>query len=536
MDLFKLLLLLCSHCVLSATVRPYKFGFTIEEQQHRQEKRDENGIVMGEFGFITADGIYHVTVYATDENGKFHIVSMKNYPYAGPIAKSQPAAAVATTTQRTKAPPASQRPSFNTAACSGCFLHQNPPEPPVAPSSSVAGGGNRSPKTEIRPLSLSLPIAPSGLGKLVNAGSGNRLTVIPNTQAQPLTHSQIFDNVAALQIASIDLANRPVNQGTPATASPSTLPGAPATPATPATTTTPAPEESEIVKNAKAVALAIEIAKVNSQLPTRPTVAPPTTPPTPTTFNPNFAATNLEQQTRRPPTFSAPNRPLTLEAAQRINGNVVTTMQAVTFPVAQAVASVVNRLPQDNALTPTPPRRNRITAASPIAQQGPPPFVKPKQQPGFSSSPSFKPSVGSAGQQPGFNSSPSFKPSAVTATNKQQPQGPQQSTDSSSLAGFKPKSNTPTKTGAAAGLTGDLYKFKYLLDYNGHEETGARNGDKQGNYFAISDDAIAHTVEYIANEFGFQPHITWRKLEGNEATLPDENTLKHYEFKWFNQE
>ncbi|XP_032598132.1 protein lethal(3)malignant blood neoplasm 1 [Drosophila grimshawi] len=318
---------------------------------------------MGEFGFITADGIYHVTVYATDENGKFHIVSMKNYPYAGPIAKSQPAAAVATTTQRTKAPPASQRPSFNTAACSGCFLHQNPPEPPVAPSSSVAGGGNRSPKTEIRPLSLSLPIAPSGL----------------------------------------------------------------------------------------------------------------------------------------------------------------------------------------------------------VAQQGPPPFVKPKQQPGFSSSPSFKPSVGSAGQQPGFNSSPSFKPS-VTATNKQQPQGPQQSTDSSSLAGFKPtignagaaglptssgnkpqqqrpisgsfpiQSNTPTKTGAAAGLTGDLYKFKYLLDYNGHEETGARNGDKQGNYFAISDDAIAHTVEYIANEFGFQPHITWRKLEGNEATLPDENTLKHYEFKWFNQE
>ena len=33
---------------------------------------------MGEFGFITADGIYHVTVYATDENGDFKILKMKN--------------------------------------------------------------------------------------------------------------------------------------------------------------------------------------------------------------------------------------------------------------------------------------------------------------------------------------------------------------------------------------------------------------------------------------------------------------------------
>lgn len=36
---------------------------------------------MGEFGFITADGIYHVTVYATDEEGKFRILAMRSYPY-----------------------------------------------------------------------------------------------------------------------------------------------------------------------------------------------------------------------------------------------------------------------------------------------------------------------------------------------------------------------------------------------------------------------------------------------------------------------
>ncbi|XP_013178210.1 PREDICTED: putative uncharacterized protein DDB_G0271606 [Papilio xuthus] len=71
--------------------RPYEFGFTIDGEQHRHEKKDENGIIMGEFGFITADGVYHVTVYATDENGNFKILSMKNIrvkPY--PTAKSGP--------------------------------------------------------------------------------------------------------------------------------------------------------------------------------------------------------------------------------------------------------------------------------------------------------------------------------------------------------------------------------------------------------------------------------------------------------------
>lgn len=39
---------------------------------------DSLGRIMGEYGFITADNVYHVTVYATDENGNFKIISMKN--------------------------------------------------------------------------------------------------------------------------------------------------------------------------------------------------------------------------------------------------------------------------------------------------------------------------------------------------------------------------------------------------------------------------------------------------------------------------
>ncbi|XP_057651665.1 uncharacterized protein LOC130891118 [Diorhabda carinulata] len=65
--------------------RPYEFGFTIDGQQHRHEKKDQNGIIQGEFGFITADGVYHVTVYATDENGDFKILSMKNIRISAPL-------------------------------------------------------------------------------------------------------------------------------------------------------------------------------------------------------------------------------------------------------------------------------------------------------------------------------------------------------------------------------------------------------------------------------------------------------------------
>ncbi|GLG94013.1 Uncharacterized protein GBIM_01313 [Gryllus bimaculatus] len=58
--------------------RPYEFGFNIEGYQHRHEKKDERGIIMGQFGFITADGYYRVTVYATDEDGNFKILAMRS--------------------------------------------------------------------------------------------------------------------------------------------------------------------------------------------------------------------------------------------------------------------------------------------------------------------------------------------------------------------------------------------------------------------------------------------------------------------------
>ncbi|XP_047354951.1 protein lethal(3)malignant blood neoplasm 1 [Vespa velutina] len=58
--------------------RPYEFSFSIVDFQHRYEKKDVNGIITGEYGFITADGVYHETGYATDKNGDFIITKMRN--------------------------------------------------------------------------------------------------------------------------------------------------------------------------------------------------------------------------------------------------------------------------------------------------------------------------------------------------------------------------------------------------------------------------------------------------------------------------
>ncbi|XP_078035348.1 uncharacterized protein LOC144469208 [Augochlora pura] len=61
-----------------ADERPYEFSFNITDFQHRFEKKDADGIVTGEFGFITADGVYHETAYATDKNDNFIITRMRN--------------------------------------------------------------------------------------------------------------------------------------------------------------------------------------------------------------------------------------------------------------------------------------------------------------------------------------------------------------------------------------------------------------------------------------------------------------------------
>ncbi|CAH1399659.1 unnamed protein product [Nezara viridula] len=74
---------------------------------------------MGEFGFITADGIYHVTVYATDENGDFKIISMKNIKVGFPPG--------GTTTTTAKPYPKTKLQLNGIMGCSGCLIPEISP-------------------------------------------------------------------------------------------------------------------------------------------------------------------------------------------------------------------------------------------------------------------------------------------------------------------------------------------------------------------------------------------------------------------------
>ncbi|XP_026328559.1 protein lethal(3)malignant blood neoplasm 1 [Hyposmocoma kahamanoa] len=119
--------------------RPYEFGFNIEGEQHRHEKKDENGLIMGEFGFITADDVYHVTVYATDENGNFKILSMKNIRLK-PVGQKK-AKELALPTASKKSDTAKPGPSEPARACSHCSLPTTKP-PPVLTNKPIVSQGN----------------------------------------------------------------------------------------------------------------------------------------------------------------------------------------------------------------------------------------------------------------------------------------------------------------------------------------------------------------------------------------------------------
>lgn len=108
---------------------------------------DASGIIMGEFGFITADDVYHITVYATDENGNFKIVSMKNVKLMkGPVPQARTPFVSITTTSTTPqpfmvkttakavvAPPA----STNDASCASCSLPVKPETETIKPTDAV---------------------------------------------------------------------------------------------------------------------------------------------------------------------------------------------------------------------------------------------------------------------------------------------------------------------------------------------------------------------------------------------------------------
>lgn len=103
----------------------------------------------------------------------------------------------------------------------------------------------------------------------------------------------------------------------------------------------------------------------------------------------------------------------------------------------------------------------------------------------------------------------------------------------------KPLISTPSLLNSMNHLLHDLlYKFNYTTTYHGHNEEGSRDGNKKGSYFVIGRDNIRRTVEYLADENGFVPHVVYEKVDNGNAVPNQENdkneVLQGSEFKWFN--
>ncbi|XP_046392941.1 protein lethal(3)malignant blood neoplasm 1-like [Ischnura elegans] len=132
--------------------RPYKFQFNIEDHHHRKEEKNEQGIIMGEFGFVTADFFYLTTVYATDEEGKFHILS-RSRKYIGPPTEKPPTKSVGAIARPAAAPtppqPATTKkpngPFSGQIGCSSCVVPTTTKRPPPGPLGGTPGSGSRPP-------------------------------------------------------------------------------------------------------------------------------------------------------------------------------------------------------------------------------------------------------------------------------------------------------------------------------------------------------------------------------------------------------
>ncbi|XP_055846574.1 protein lethal(3)malignant blood neoplasm 1 isoform X2 [Episyrphus balteatus] len=490
-------------------VRAYEFGFSIEEQQHRHEKRDENGIVMGEFGFITADGIYHVTVYATDENGKFKIISMKNYPYGGSpekkimIARLPPAKMPVVTT--TKQPTTIKSLVPDGSSCGGCV---KPKKMNLLPA-DVKGGKPDDEKAVFRPLSKALSNGKTN-GEAVKVG-----------KSTPTSKSVVGGN----------------GKGTTGSKVPGSQPLVPPKVSTPGAQKTNGATSSKNGpgKNDKYGPLINVRLDSNSLTPPKTSTSGANVPTSPSKNGQVPTKNGITQQYQKGSTNTATQntgRPPFKTAKEP------KSFQTLSKALPDEDSSVKNRLPQTSTLT-TVPSKTRV-------------LQKPGQSPSLITSRPQLISKNTIKTQPQLttqtlipkrlqqNTNEAKTTTTNTqSTNKQTPAVPSKQSTGKTTSSTNPAAGSggiggaSSSGSAAGGGGGPLYKFNYVLDYNSHREEGRIDGSKEGNYNTIDEDGIRRIIDYIANENGYQPHIKLERLPPNEVPT-GENKLKEYEFVWFN--
>ncbi|CAH2107403.1 unnamed protein product [Euphydryas editha] len=488
-----ILLCISAYCVQADKYtdenRPYEFGFTIEGEQHRHEKKDENGIIMGEFGFITADGVYHVTVYATDENGNFKILSMKNIRV-----KPYPTSSTQNTRQgHSLGLPSSPQPKTNVQnnngaqnikqernsglakSCSHCSVPTTTTQSPKLSNDGFISSYNRQKENQYNTNIKSNPEYNSqektqqNSQKFDNSFNQKQLTSIDQMVTGQVYSENFKNNQPSREISTPFISNYP--QSLPNYAQ--TYDNSPQIP-------NAVPQYSYGVSP-----LNSKTGEFNSQTLGQQGIAEIDKIPENNSFN------------------SGKFNPKTYDEDQNLSN------------INKASYGQNNAIPQNNVNINRQPKsfNDILESVNPeveynnaVQSQGPP--------------------------QPGINNLPR-KPVLVAAQ--------MQKVDKNTDIYHK---KTGEKDGLPEGLTRDdmkqlLYTFNYTLGFHGHHEEGYTNGAKYGYYFVTGRNGIRTRVDYIADETGFHPKITQEILDVLSDDVPKPETekdekygLRGYEFKW----
>uniref|UniRef100_A0A2A4IYD1 Protein lethal(3)malignant blood neoplasm 1 n=1 Tax=Heliothis virescens TaxID=7102 RepID=A0A2A4IYD1_HELVI len=517
--------------------RPYEFGFKIDGEQHRHESKDKDGIIMGEFGFITADDVYHVTVYATDKEGRFKILSMKNI--------------------HLKASPASSKGS-PTSARQGHALAL----PPAQPASVQALAPPAALSPPPKPISIQPP------GRSCSSCSLPTTT----TLAPPPIYNQAPDN---------NNYNTPNQFSAPGSSLPNQQPFPPSSSqqnsahggssgSSPFSPQTPQQNYPSGQQNYVQQGL----------------VAPGSVGPQPGQAAQNYPGSGSPNYSQGTSSSNAPNN-----YAQTGAGGFPSTAQTQGGPgLGQGGPGQSQQGPGQSQGGPD------LSQGGPGQSQGGPgqsqggPGLN-QGLPGFSQRSSFPdsaPNSNSFGQDYSQQGGPSngqdsyprgsATPSGAPGGGRTSKQyvGPEQQFDSQvgpngpqgpgSAVGGQRGASKPTlfsaqmqivdqntdihalrpgeQEGLPPGLTKDdmtqlLYTFNYTVGFHGHFEEGYANGVKKGYYYVTGRNGVRTRIDYVADDAGFHPKVSQDVLDLLSDDVPKPETekdekfgLKGYEFKW----
>ncbi|KAF9414973.1 hypothetical protein HW555_007240 [Spodoptera exigua] len=468
--------------------RPYEFGFKIDGQQHRHESKDKDGIIMGEFGFVTADDVYHVTVYATDKEGRFKILSMKNIHL-----KSSPASG----------------PASPTSARQGHAL----PLPPASVQTSAVSPVVQTPQPAkaFKPISIEPP------GRSCSSCSLPTTT----TPAPPPAYNQVSNN---------NNLNSPSHFGAIGSGPQNQQPFLSSSLGQSNVQSSP-PYGSQGGKQ--------NYPSGQPEHPQQGLVAPdagPTFAAQPVSGGQNYqgssqggsggANSGNKQVGGSPP------------AAQTYGGTTGQTYSGEQNSLFGAKRRFCKSSTKHGFSRPSTwsywfklpicwtkflcTRRNcRASSAGRTSKQ-----YNPEQQ--VSSGSNGPQGPASAGGQPG-----SAKPTLFSA----QMQIVDKNTDIHALGPGEQKGLPPGLT--QGDMTQLLYTFNYTVGFHAHFEEGYTNGVKKGYYYVTGRNGVRTRIDYVADDTGFHPTVSQEVLDLLSEEVPKPETekdekygLKGYEFKW----